>query len=175
MRRLRTAFGLLVASALLAAGCGSDGAYTVSWNFFASFMATAEGDPTQDAAAACGAHGVDAILVTGVSSGGDRHQTTGVCAQGTLTHGIGKGQWQLTLSQLDVRGDSVPLPYGVSDPQVSVEVAEGKTAVASPDIVTLVPRPACADGVDNDHDGRVDLDDPDCGGDPTHDSEAAAP
>jgi hypothetical protein len=30
----------------------------------------------------------------------------------------------------------------------------------------LASRPACSDGVDNDTDGRIDLDDPDCGNNP---------
>ena len=34
------------------------------------------------------------------------------------------------------------------------------------DAVMLTPRPVCADGIDNDGDGRVDVDDPQCIDDP---------
>jgi hypothetical protein len=40
-----------------------------------------------------------------------------------------------------------------------------------PEPVVLTPRPECSDGVDNDGDGRVDVDDPDCMGDPNRTAE----
>jgi len=49
--------------------------------------------------------------------------------------------------------------------------SEGTTAT---DPVTLAPNPACADGVDNDGDGLVDLADPDCA-DALGESEAPPP
>jgi hypothetical protein len=159
----------------LLAGCGSDGSYTVSWQFFTTADATADGDPMEPAAAACGKHGVDAILVSAVSADGGRHQTTALCAAGQLADGIGAGQWQFTFSQLDVRGAVIPLPEGAADPERSATVAEGgEPAKLEPDVV-FIPQPACGDGVDNDRDGRIDLDDPDCGGDAAGKSEAPAP
>jgi len=41
-------------------------------------------------------------------------------------------------------------------------------------VVTLIPQPQCRDGVDNDLDGRVDLDDPDCAGNPDLPTECGA-
>jgi len=58
----------LFAVLALCAGCGSDGNYQVTWNFFAS--PDAQGDPVE-AFAACGAHGVDAIQVVAVNADGD--------------------------------------------------------------------------------------------------------
>lgn len=163
---------ILSVVAALGAGCGSDGNYQVTWRFFASPTATAAEDPVKDAFAVCGAHGVDAIQVSAVSSGGDKHQATGLCTQGQLAAGIGLGQWQFTFHQVDAKGDVIviPFPEGMSDPQRSAEVESNKTSEL--EVVTFVPQAACTDGIDNDLDGRVDLDDPDCGGDPTYDSES---
>lgn len=163
--------GVALAAASLTAACGSDGGYTVSWQFFASADATVEGDPTEAASAACGAHGIDAILVTAVNADGEGHQTTGLCTAGTLIDGLATGPWQFTLQQLDVRGVPIPPPEGTPDPERSATIVGGETAMLEP-VVTFAPRRACADRIDNDRDGRVDLDDLDCGGDPAGDSEA---
>jgi len=157
----------------LLVGCGSDGSYTVGWRFFVTPDATAADDPTEPASAACGRHGVDAILVTAVSADGGRHQTTALCTDGEMTDGLGTGQWQFTLSQLDIHGQTVPLPDGAVDPERSATVEEEKTALLEPEVV-FIPRPACTDGIDNDRDGLVDLDDADCGGQPAGNSEAPA-
>jgi len=156
----------LFAVLALCAGCGSDGNYQVTWNFFAS--PDAQGDPVE-AFAACGAHGVDAIQVVAVNADGDRHQDTGLCTQGQLAAGLGLGQWQFTFFQVDGKGNVIPPPPDMSDPQASAEIEENKTAEL--DVITFVPRPACADGIDNDLDGRVDLDDPGCEGASSRDSE----
>jgi hypothetical protein len=163
--------GSAILFAALCVGCGSDGTYMASWKFFTTPDATAEGDPTQEATVACGAHGVDAIQVSAVSSGGDHHQTTALCTRGVMSDGLGTGQWQFTFRQLDARGDVIPLPEGMSDPQRSGEIKSSEPT----DLGTVVfaRRPACADGVDNDRDGRIDLNDPDCGDDPKRDSESA--
>ena len=162
-------FASLFAVLALCAGCGSDGNYQVTWQFFASAEAIGAGDPTQYAFAACGAHGVDSIQVSAVSSDGAHSQATGLCTQGQLAAGLGLGQWQFTFFQVDGKGDVIPPPDGVPDPQASAEVEKNKTADLG--MITFAPRPACADEIDNDLDGRVDLDDPGCGGDPFHDSE----
>jgi len=52
-----------------------------------------------------------------------------------------------------------------------IEIVKDATASLS---VTLTPLPTCADGVDNDGNGRVDLDDPVCMGNPRG-AEAATP
>jgi hypothetical protein len=169
-RRIAVAESAILLGALCA-GCGSDGTYMASWAFFAKPGATAQDDPKQPATAACGAHGVDAILVSAVNAGGDRHETTALCTRGVMSDGLGTGQWQFTFRQLDARGDVIPLPEGMADPQRSGEIKSGEPTDLGE--VIFAPRPACADGVDNDRDGRVDLSDPDCGDDPDRDSESA--
>ena len=69
------------------------------------------------------------------------------------------------MRQVDVRG----LPIEMFDdggqplvPTATAVIAEGPTVPLDPEIVDLTPRPACEDGVDNDRDGRVDLDDSGC-------------
>jgi hypothetical protein len=91
-----------------------------------------------------------------------------------MTDGLGTGQWQFTLSQLDVDGQTIPPPEGAADPERSATIAGEQTASLEP-VVVFIPRRACADGIDNDHDGLVDLDDVDCGGDAAGNSEAPAP
>ena len=149
---------ILFVVAALCGGCGSDGNYQVTWNFFAS--PDAQGEPVE-AFAACGAHGVDAIQVSAVSADGDKHQDTGLCTQGQLAAGLGLGDWQFTFSQVDGKGDVIPLPDGMSDPVASAKVEKNTTAELPR--ITFVPRPACNDEIDNDLDGRVDLDDPTAG------------
>src|SRR5262245_50900265 len=106
-------FALVVA---LLVGCSSDGSYTAAWRFFVSPDAIGDADDTEPATAACGKHGVDAILVNAVSAGGERHQTTALCTAGGLANGIGAAEWQFTFVQLDVRGQVIPPPDGVEDP-----------------------------------------------------------
>ena len=54
--------------------------------------------------------------------------------------------------------------FRLSQTQVDLVVTDDGPTV--PFAVTFRPLPACMDGVDNDGDGRVDLDDPDCADDP---------
>ena len=70
--------------------------------------------------------------------------------------------------------DAADLPAGVSFLSAMVgpqSIDKGATAVFA---VVLTPLPACADGIDNDCDGRVDLDDPSCQGDPQGNEGATA-
>ena len=53
-----------------------------------------------------------------------------------------------------------------------IAITDGGLATFS---VTLEARPACRDGIDNDRDGRVDLDDPDCAGQAEWDDESRPP
>ena len=46
-----------------------------------------------------------------------------------------------------------------------VVIAEDAVTDVLP-VVVLEARPQCDDGVDNDRDGRLDIDDPECAGDP---------
>jgi len=51
-------------------------------------------------------------------------------------------------------------------PMIAAVIAEDATVDVDPPTVVLTPRPVCMDGVDNDRDGRVDLDDMTCAIDP---------
>lgn len=171
--RFAVAFAFAVA-ALTAVGCQKTGGYTLTWSF----------ETAGDAPAACGAHGVDGIRVTGASAEGDGEDVTAVCAApGGLTHGVPVGTWTFMVHQLDVRGreivvfqldadgkpvvdqynQMVPVPNPTTAP-----TPIGQDATVTLDPVMLAARPACSDGVDNEPepDGRVDLDDPDCGNNP---------
>ncbi|HXI55333.1 MAG TPA: hypothetical protein VNO55_04710 [Polyangia bacterium] len=70
--------------------------------------------------------------------------------------------------------DAADIPAGASFLSAMVgpqSIDKGATAVFA---VVLTPLPACADGIDNDCDGRVDLDDPSCQGDPRGNEGATA-
>ena len=128
------------------------------------------------AEAGCGAHGVDAIRVTGASTQGDGEDVVALCAIGEFTHGVPIGNWSFTIHQLDVRGRAIDVPQLddqgepvldangyptlVPDPTATATVAKDATVDLDPGMVVLTPRPECSDGIDNDCDGRVDLDDP---------------
>jgi hypothetical protein len=65
-----------------------------------------------------------------------------------------------------VPADAADVPAGAAFLSAMVgpqSIDKGTTATFA---VVLTPLPTCADGVDNDCDGRVDLDDPSCQGDP---------
>jgi hypothetical protein len=161
-----------LAGGLLVAGCSDHGNYQVSWKFV--------GD--EDAAAGCGRHGVDAIRVTGASTQGDGEDVVTLCTgnDGSFTHGVPTGNWAFTIHQLDVRGRPIDVPQlddqgqpvldtngyptFVPDPTATATIAKDATVDLDPAPVLLTPRPECSDGVDNDGDGRIDLDDPDCAG-----------
>jgi hypothetical protein len=125
---------------------------------------------TEPAATACAAHGVFGIDVGGVSTGGDTDQAITLCTPGLLVRGVPPGTWTLTVRGLDASGSfKTPADSLVLNTTVTgVVVNNGATTDVT---VVLTPQPACSDGIDNDHDGRVDLDDPDCGGDPNHNAE----
>jgi hypothetical protein len=112
-------------------------------------------------AAACGAHGVFAIHITGASDKGDGEDVIVPCSAGHYTRRVPTGTWHFAAQPL---GATNKLNQG-GDQQVKdldpagVGIANGQTVRLG---VVLTPRNACNDGVDNDHDGRVDLADPDC-------------
>ena len=161
-----------LAGGFLVAGCADHGSYRVSWSFT---------DATS-AQAGCGAHGVDGIRVTGASTQGDGEDVVTLCAIGEFTHGVPIGNWTFTVHQLDVRGRPIDVPQlddqgqpvldangyptFVPDPTATATIAKDATVNLYPDAVVLAPRPECSDGVDNDCDGRIDLDEPECAGAP---------
>jgi hypothetical protein len=160
---------LCIAAGLAAGGCADHGTYSVSWHF-------AGDDPSL--LPACGQHGVDSIRVTGASTGGDHENFAALCTPGTLAHSVPVGTWTFEVRQVDVRGNPImpylmdaqgqvvldpnanPLP--APDPTATGDIAKDQTVSLVPDPVELIPLPACSDGVDNDGDHRVDMDDPDC-------------
>jgi hypothetical protein len=143
---------------LAAAGCTSYGSYQVGWQFVGG----------EEANTGCGQHGVASIRVIGSSTEGEREDVVGVCADGGLTHSVPVGSWTFSVHQFDVRGrriDMLDADGNPVAPTAAAVIAEDVTVEVDPKPVELTPRPKCSDGVDNDVDGRVDLDDPQCAGD----------
>jgi hypothetical protein len=162
---------LLGACALLAvAGCHKDGSIQVSWVFDDG----AGGQ--QSAADGCGQHGVDSVLISSFDTGSDSDQVQALCAPGVVTRPVPAGTWTVTVQALDPQGVLIQADAGV-DPQAdagvdpsSFRLIQTQAGLVVTDDgppasfgVTFEPLPACMDGVDNDGDGRVDLDDPGCG------------
>lgn len=146
----RSLFAVVVTALLAGAGCRQDGTLRVTWSFW----------PNEPASSGCGQHGVDSVVISGVETGGDALRTPTLCPPGIRELSVAPGTWMLQLSMLDAQGGAIvgmdadaPSPTG--------------TAVVTTDVpgelsVQLDPPPACSDGVDNDGDGRVDAQDPDC-------------
>ena len=159
---------LCLAGGLVAAGCTDYGSYSLEWKFA----------PEEPANTSCGLYGVDSLRLTGMSTEGDGEDVTTLCAPGSFAHSVPVGTWTFTVQQLDVRGHPIrpkdaqdqPLP----DPTATATVAADTDTPLDPPLIVLTPRPACDDGVDNDLDGRVDLDDPECGGSSSTPSESPA-
>ena len=153
----RTLVGLLaVGGVAAAAGCTDHGSYQVGWKF----VGTDSLQPSD-----CGAHGVDSVRVIGSNTAGDTENFAVLCTETIATHSVVVGTWTLAVHQVDVRG----VPIDTVDPRTtSIDVVKDQLTPPTPylDILDLTPRPECGDGIDNDGDGRVDLDDPQCAGDP---------
>lgn len=146
----------LVAGGLLAAGCGAEGSYRLTWAF----------EQVQEPpASGCGAHGVDAIRITGSNTEGDGEGVVALCSRGEIVRELPVGRWTLTVTQLDVRGADIDLQ---TLPEFAIEEDRVKDDL---DVVILETRAQCDDDVDNDSDGRVDIADPECAGDPAGESE----
>ena len=164
-----------LAGGLSAAGCTDHGTYTVTWSF-----STGEG-----AGAGCGAHGVNTIRVTGSSTKGDGDDVVTLCAgiarmpDGKFTHEVPVGDWTFAFHQLDVRGRPIVLlddqGQPIPDQTATAAVVAGQSTDVDPNPIVFTPRPECSDGIDNDSDGRIDLDDSGCMGDPSTALECADP
>src|SRR4029077_9836392 len=103
MRRLRTLFlgatvGLSAVAplggGLLVGGCSQRGDYQVEWQFASA----------GDAPGGCGAHGVDAVLVTGSSDSGEGASATALCTAGAVRSSAPTGNWRFAIHSLDVQG-----------------------------------------------------------------------
>ena len=164
---------LLAAGAVWAGGCEGEGTVELSWTF--PPLAGGNGEP-ETAAAGCGNHGIDSLLLTGANDAGEGGNFIALCTPGTVRRGVAIGNWSFAVHTLDIRGRLI---RALEEPDALTEVlvvADGATAVFP--TVTLSPRPACSDTVDNDGDGRVDLDDfddPECVGNPAGTDESIAP
>ena len=167
---------LCLAGGLWAAGCTDYGSYRMSWIFA----------PDEPASTGCGQHGVDSIRMIGMSTEGDGAEVTTLCTtkqpglpdDAAFSHSVPVGTWTFTVQQLDVRGRPISPTdaqgYPLPDPTATATVAADTDTPLYPDPIVLTPRPECGDGVDNDVDGRVDLDDPECGGSSSAPSESPA-
>ena len=151
--------GLLGAAWLGQAGCASEGSYQVRWSFSdPALMIFRPGD--------CGRHGVSAIAIAGRRDDGKVDDPEAACAPGVFTRQLPTGTWTLELTALDSTGRPKTTTPGFLQGGITIVVAEDQLAGTDQGTVVLPPLPACQDGVDNDCDGRIDLDDPGCGGDP---------
>ncbi len=163
------ALGLWAATLAASAGCNNDGAYRVTWSFLAD--AAPATTATQSAAVGCGQHGVDAIELGAADGAGDGDGVVVLCTVGEATRSVTAGTWTVQILALDVQGHLLQPTVdstGLNQILPAVVVSDGAT---SPLGVTMKPLPACRDGIDNNANGRVDLDDPGCNGDPNGTSE----
>jgi len=146
---------LALTSLLAGAGCAQEGSLDVAWNF----------GGTEPASSGCGQHGVDSILITGVDTSGDSLRQVVICTPGQATASVKPGNWTVGVAMLDFEGLKMEPPatdaYGNPTPD-STGTAQVSESVPGAVLIQLTPLPACQDGVDNDGDGRADLDDPDC-------------
>jgi len=146
----RLTLSLSLLSLLGAAGCKSDGTLQVTWDFLG----------VESPASGCGQHGVDSILIAGLDTGGDTTRTVALCTPGFRNVSVPDGTWSVVVSMLDAQGATLPGsdPNGGSATGTATVTTDTHGAIS----VHLDPPPACSDGVDNDHDGRVDSADANC-------------
>ncbi len=165
--RIRRLASLLVAGAgAVLGGCSNSGSYTLRWQFADQFES---GD--------CGRVGVSGIQIAATRSDGSQSTIAVPCALGFYDGSLDQGSWTLSLVALDASGKpKEPAPGCQPTVPPGTTVLRGQTAspveihageqAAPIQPVFLPPLPQCCDGVDNDRDGRVDLDDSDCADDP---------
>jgi hypothetical protein len=149
---------LLAALALAITGCGDPTSYELSWTIGCA-------NPGDDACTIksvrqCSALGVDAIAAQALVGGSDKGTARFPCfdqARGSASAvgpDLPSGDVTLEVSALSASGHVLSGPVSVN---VTVP-SEGNAPVS----VDLPVPLSCADGVDNDGDGLVDLLDPDC-------------
>ncbi|MCA9664414.1 MAG: hypothetical protein KC503_02465 [Myxococcales bacterium] len=164
-----TAIALVTSLAVVVGGCGDATSYELSW----TIGCATPGDAacTISSVRQCSELGVDAIAARAVVGTNDEGTARFPCfdqARGSAS-AVGPdlpgGEVTLEVSALSASGHVLSGPVSV---QVVIP-GEGTTPVS----VDLPAPLACADGVDNDGDGLVDLLDPDCADD-KGDSESPA-
>ena len=141
---------------LLVAACGEEGSFELHW----TIGCTKTGDPgcQIQSVIACSSVGLDSVEVF-ARQGADESRALFPCyspAEGPMGRGPGLDQGRTTLHILGLSpgGQQLTSPL---DREVEIP-AEGYVRV---DVDLPIP-PACQDGVDNDGDGLVDLQDPSC-------------
>jgi hypothetical protein len=134
------ALGLCAALSLAGAGCSQDGRFVVAWVF-----------GTQGAAAGCGQHGVDSILVTATDTTGDGTQALALCTPGQLIRAVPAGSWTIQLQAIDLEGALIPSLAAVTMPAIAV--VDG---AVTPVTLSLTPLPACGAGDGGEEAGAAD-------------------
>jgi hypothetical protein len=138
-----------------AIGCADKGVYEVRWTL----------TENQDFQAGdCGKHGVSGISITGSIGAGGKDVIAIPCAPGSFKREVPVGDWILVLNGLDADGHPKDPSETLLTGTATAHVVTDQLASAQPAAVFLKPQAECGDGVDNDGDGRVDLDDPSCAG-----------
>jgi hypothetical protein len=171
-RRIGGLIFCLMAASALGGACSKSGSYQVDWQFAtnASEPATRTFQPGD-----CGRVGVGGIRIT-ATSGASLDVRAVPCGPGFYEGSLDPGSWTLTLVALDAAGqvkETKPNTVNLTGAAGPVEIHTGEMAAAMPPVF-LPPLPQCRDGVDNDRDGRVDLDDAACANDPDGPSECGA-
>jgi hypothetical protein len=156
---------LILVGGALAAGCGAEGSYRVGWEFVITDPMTSEPIAWEPASVGCGLHGVDGVGFSGGNGAGDSENIVAVCSAGEIVRKLPIGRWSLIVHQLDARGVVI-----IADQPVP-EFDIGEDALVDLGVLPLNVRTQCTDGIDNGGDGQVDIDDPDCSGDPMDNTE----
>src|SRR5262245_22478232 len=94
-----------VTLALGAGGCSNDGEYEIRWQFAQLPLDSDPPLPPRDPSVACGAHGVDGVMVTGTGAG--KTTATAVCADGGLVRSAAPGNWSFLVQTVDVLGNVI--------------------------------------------------------------------
>ena len=153
-----------LASMLVGGGCAQEASLNVTWDF----------QGTAPASSGCGQHGVDSILLTGTDNNGDTLRQVVLCPPGRATVNAKSGNWSVAVAMLDFQGALMePQPYDANGNPTPPATGTAQVTADVPGavLIHLTPVPTCRDGVDNNGDGRVDLDDPVCQNDPNAASE----
>jgi hypothetical protein len=170
MRRALLVGMMVAAGALGAGGCTPEGTVELTWQFP---VIAARGNEPESAPAGCGSHGIDSLMITGANDAGDGATIVALCTAGWVRRDVPVGTWSFAFHSVDIQGRLI---RALDDPDAQSEtLAVAEDAATMFPAVTLRPRSACSDTIDNDSDGRIDLDDPECEGNAGGADESAAP
>lgn len=149
--------GLLILCGFGLAACGQDAHYTLTWRF-------SNEAPSAFSARSCGLAGVESFEGLETERDGATHTFRAVCGAGRIVRSRGPGTWTVKLQGVDPSGRTPSngtatsmLLTGVSAP-FELDLDQPSPVVE----VVVMPRPSCADGIDNNSNGLVDSDDSAC-------------